>query len=675
MTTTRLTGGGRCGGGGEDRVLATAQQIVNSLNTAQEVREDMLLIFSNFDNRLSGISDLIKGEGSNNNNDDDGDDDEDDLERFQAAEKVILGWDASLSSEPSRHFNSLFDSQIHVFEYFTALDEIIFFMEQFSVSPPPSVDKTMVERAENAVQLAMSRLEDELRHMLIRNTVPLNAESLQYSIKRVSLSFASHIDENLEGFGDSGSDRGFDRFHSRGASLDYDDVVVDLVNMDAISGLREIVGRMLRSGYERECLQVYSSVRRDALDECLVILGVERLSIEEVQRIEWQSLDEKMKNWVQAVKIVVGVLLCGEKRLCDSVFGDLDENYEMKDVCFYETAKGCVMQLLNFGEAVSICKRSPEKLFRILDMYEALRDALPDLESLVSDEFVIGEVRGVLTGLGEAAKGTFAEFENCIRNETSKKPVITGDVHPLPRYVMNYLKLLVDYGEHLDLLLEITDEDLYHLQNDFGGDGSQFESMSPLGCRVLLLMSELESNLVEKSKLYVDNAMQQVFLMNNLHYLVRKVKDSDLGKVLGDDWIRKRRGQIRQYATGYLRASWSKALFCLKDDGIGGSSISAAKVTLKEKFKNFNACFEEIYKNQTAWKVPDEQLREELRISISQKVIPAYRSFHGRFSSQLDGRHAGRYIRYTPDDLENYLVDLFEGNPAAALNHVRRRST
>ena len=46
-------GGG--GGGAEDRVLATAQQIMKSLNTPKEVREDMLLIFSSFDNRLSNI--------------------------------------------------------------------------------------------------------------------------------------------------------------------------------------------------------------------------------------------------------------------------------------------------------------------------------------------------------------------------------------------------------------------------------------------------------------------------------------------------------------------------------------------------------------------------------------------------------------------------------------------
>jgi exocyst complex protein 7 len=157
--------------------------------------------------------------------------------------------------------------------------------------------------------------------------------------------------------------------------------------------------------------------------------------------------------------------------------------------------------------------------------------------------------------------------------------------------------------------------------------------------------------------------------------MVQKVKDSELIKILGDQWVRKHRGQIRQYATAYLRAAWTKALSCLKDEGIGGSSNNASKVALKERFKNFNACFEEIYRIQTGWKVLDPQLREELRISISQKVLPAYRSFMGRFGSQLEGgRHAGKYIKYTPDDLENYLIDLFEGTPLV-LHHLRRKSS
>ncbi|GJY99897.1 protein QUIRKY [Tanacetum coccineum] len=66
--------------------------------------------------------------------------------------------------------------------------------------------------------------------------------------------------------------------------------------------LKAIADMMIRVGYEKECCQVYSNVSRDVLDECLVILGVEKLSI------EWKVLDEKMKKWIQAVKVVVSPL-------------------------------------------------------------------------------------------------------------------------------------------------------------------------------------------------------------------------------------------------------------------------------------------------------------------------------------------------------------------------------
>ncbi|XP_054821450.1 exocyst complex component EXO70B1 [Prosopis cineraria] len=663
MAATTTTTTPSLGDGADDRLLATAQQIVRSLNTPKEVREDMLLIFSSFDNRLSSITDLINGEDSKSSAA------EEDLDRFQAAEKVILRWDSSGSGAASRQSNSLLHCRDDVIEYLSAVDDIVHWIEQISIAPSCKETQILIDRADNAIQLAMSRLEDELRHALIRNTVPLDADRLYGSIRRDSLSFSSNyggLGENFESF-DEVNDCDSARFHERGASL-ADDVFVDLINPEGVEELKEIADRMLKSGYDRECLQIYSNIRRDALDECLAILGVERLSIEEVQRIQWDLLDEKMKKWIYAVKIVVRVLLSGEKKLCDCIFE------EYSDVCFNETAKGCIMQLLNFGEAVAIIRRAPEKLFRILDMYEALGDVFPDLEALISDEFVIIEAKGLLTVLGEAAKGSFAEFENAVRNETSKRPVLTGGLHPMPRYVMNYMKLLMDYGDSLDSLLEVSEEDLDRFQKNHGGDSSQLETMSPLHQRMLFSMSELEFNLQEKSRIYEDSAMQYIFLMNNIYYIVKKVKDSDLRNVLGDDWVRKRRGQIRQYATAYLRASWTKALTCLKDEGIGGSSSNASKNALKERFKNFNACFEDIYRVQTAWKVPDAQLREELRISISEKVIPAYRSFVGRFSSQLDGRHAGKYIKYTAEDLESYLLNLFEGEPKV-LHNVRRKST
>nr|XP_043608668.1 exocyst complex component EXO70B1-like [Erigeron canadensis] len=672
---------------GQDRVLATAQQIVKSLNMNTKATEDMMLILSQFDNRLSNITDFMDSGTA--------DDDVTFTEQFERAEKIILRYDDSGTGElPEADASATATSS----EYFTAVDLMIQLTENLHVDETDERNDDVLDRAENAIQMAMSRLEDEFRCILIRSTVPLDANELYGSVRgsiSATRSFGdaetepesaggsvtvpralggtgSETEDEAESFGHDVLDQeGSSLHHERGASLGGD-VSVDLIRFEAIDELKDIADRMIRSGYEKECCQVYTSVRRDVLDECMSILGVERVSIEEVQRIEWKSLDLKLKKWIEGIKVVVRVLLIGEKRLCEMIFS---ESETIQEICFVETTKGCVMQLLNFGEAVAISQRSSEKLFRILDMYEVLVDVSRDLEGLFTDEsgeLVCSEAKGVLSGLGMAAVGTFVEFENAVKGESSRAAQ-GGDLHPITRYVMNYLKLLVDYSETLNTLLPKGDH--LELNSSQLNDGDGVDTISPIALRVQLLITSLESNIDEKSRLYEDSALRYIFLMNNILYIVQKVKESELRNLLGDQWIRKHRGKIRQWHTSYLRAAWSKALLYLKDEGISGSSTSASKVILKERFKNFNACFEDIYRTQTLWKVPDEQLREELRISISEKVLPAYRAFLGRFGSQLEGgRHGGKYIKYYPDDLENYLSDLFEGKPVV-MNHMKRKST
>ncbi|CAD6261167.1 unnamed protein product [Miscanthus lutarioriparius] len=668
---------------GDDKVLAAAQHIVKSLATSKNAADDMIRILSGFDHRLSSItSDLFPSPSPAGTSDPDPEapgeqepsssSSSSSLADFDAAEQLIHLWD---TTPEALVFEAPEDDAAH---YLAAVDVAVDHLSTPAVSG----------RAGVAVQLAMSRLEDELRHLMLRHSVPLDASGLYCSLRRLSLGSMDDLDTSSEfdpatpHSQDGGGGPDTARSASIAGNNPFEDQVFDLVRPEAVDEIRAIADRMVHAGYGSELAQVYCAIRRDLLDDCLTVLGVERLSIDEVQRIEWKQLNDKMKKWVHGVKTVVRSLLTGERRLCDLVLAASDE---LRDECFVESTKGCIMQIRNFGDAVSVCTRSPEKLSRILDMYEALAEVIPELKELFFGSYgddVIHDLEGVLERLGDAVKGTLLEFGKVLQQESSRRPMMAGEIHPMTRYVMNYLRLLVVYSDTLDTLLDDSgagDVDHNILHNGTDEDQEYLKSLTPLGRRLVKLISYLEANLEEKSKLYEDGALQCIFSMNNTLYIVQKVKDSELGRILGDHWIRRRRGKIRQNSKSYLRVSWTKVLSYLKDDGHGSSgsgsfgSSGNSSSRIKEKFKNFNLAFEEIYRSQTLWKVPDPQLREELKISISENVIPAYRAFTGRYGSLVDsGRNSGKYIKYTQEDLENHLSDLFEGSLGSA-NHSRRR--
>lgn len=70
------------------------------------------------------------------------------------------------------------------------------------------------------------------------------------------------------------------------------------------------------------------------------------------------------------------LLFAAEKKLCDQVFEGIDS---LRDQCFAEVNSNSVAVLLSFGEAIARSKRSPEKLFVLLDMYEIMRELQPEV--------------------------------------------------------------------------------------------------------------------------------------------------------------------------------------------------------------------------------------------------------------------------------------------------------
>jgi exocyst complex protein 7 len=322
-------------------------------------------------------------------------------------------------------------------------------------------------------------------------------------------------------------------------------------------------------------------------------------------------------------------------------------------------------------------------MFKILDLHDALMDLLPDIEVVFeskSADSIRVQAAEILSRLAEAARGILSEFESAVLREPSRVPVPGGTIHPLTRYVMNYISLISDYKQTLIELIMSKPSTGSRYSGDPTTPDMEFaelEGKTPLALHLIWIIVILQFNLEGKSKHYKDASLAHLFIMNNVHYIVQKIKGSpELREMIGDDYLRKLTGKFRQAATSYQRATWVSVLYCLRDEGLhvsGSFSSGVSKSALRERFKTFNAMFEEVHRTQATWLIPDSQLREELRISMSEKLIPAYRSFLGRFRSHIEsGKHPENYIKYSVEDLESAVLDFFEGYPVS--QHLRRRS-
>ncbi|KAL6961184.1 hypothetical protein U1Q18_038948 [Sarracenia purpurea var. burkii] len=638
----------------EEDLIAAAHLIAKALKTRKNLTSDVRKILVDLGTQLCSIK------ISENK------DEEVLSERLDVVQDKIMNWEVDQSM--------IWDcGSEEANEYVKAVDEARRLTESLE-SLLLSTDREengLLCRAHDVLQTAMVRLEEEFRHILVQNRQPFEPEHVSFR--------SSEEDVVDEGSITSSGDELFDEMLPRDSvSRSSEEFIVDLVHPAVVPDLKCIVNLMFDSKYDQECTQTFVSVQKDSLDDCLFVLEVEKLSIEDVLKMEWDALNSKIRRWIWAMKIFVRVYLASEKRLSDQIFGDLNS---LNSACFVEASKASMFQLLNFGAAIAIGPHQPEKLIRVLDMYEVLADLRPDIDALYSSEMgscVRTECQDVLKRLGYCVKATFIEFEKAVASNVSTNPFAGGGIHLLTNYVMNYIRTLTDYSETLDLLLKDPDKedavssspDLDPYEDDNASGRSSF-CVSPMARHFRSLISILECNLEDKAKLYKDDALRHLFLMNNIHYMAEKVKGCELRTILGDDWIRKHNGKFQQHEMSYQRATWSSILSFLKDEGInhpGSNSIS--RTLLKERLQSFYLGFEEIYKSQTGWLIPDSQLREDLRISASLKVIQAYRTFVGRHSKS--NHLSDRNIKYSADDLQNYLLDLYEGSPRSLHSFHRK---
>ncbi|KAL0887950.1 hypothetical protein Bca101_011933 [Brassica carinata] len=520
----------------------------------------------------------------------------------------------------------------------------------------------LINHAGSIQQRAMAFLEDEFRILLEESVIKESTEDSSSQRK----SSADQQDHQSDAVASQDHDQVLDP-ECGDKEIEYPGYSEDVVAL-----LRKIAEKMKAGGYGWECREVYLVGRRNILMRTLKHdCEFEKVSIDEVQKMSWGELEREIPIWNKTFKNCSSLFFPGELRLAEKIFpGD-------EGSLFCIVTHGLTIQFLGFAEAVAMTKRSTEKLFKFLDIYETLRDSFPAMEELFPEE-LRSELRNGVTSararLGESAINIFSDLENSIKSDSSKTPVPGGAVHPLTRYTMNYLKYSCEYKDTLEQVFKSHSKTEQEEEEEPAKSGNS--TCSAFASQLMRIMDLLDGNMEAKSKLYKDIPLSCIFMMNNGRYIVQKIKGSaEIHEVMGDTWCRKRSSELRNYHKSYQRETWGKLLGFLGHEGLMHNG-KIVKPNLKERFKSFNATFDEIHKTQTTWVINDEQLQSELRVSITAVMIPAYRAFMARFGQYLDpGRQTEKYVKYQPEDIEDLIDELFEGNTSSSSTATARRRT
>ncbi|KAJ9684999.1 hypothetical protein PVL29_017146 [Vitis rotundifolia] len=521
---------------GMDALSERAAMMRESVQKSQTISDGIVSILGSFDHRLSALETAMRPtqirthsiRRAHENID----------KTLKAAEVILAQFDLYRQAEGKVLRGPHEDLE----SYLESIDQLRGNIRFFSSNKSFKSNDGVVNHANNLLAKAISKLEEEFKQLLSSYSKPVEPDrlfdGLPNSLRPSSGSPGNQADSSIKALSNN---------HSEHQNSNLETAVYTpptLIPPRVLPLLHDLAQQMVQAGHQQQLLKIYRDARSSVFEESLRKLGVEKLSKDDVQKMQWEVLEAKIGNWIHFMRIAVKLLFAGERKVCDQIFQGFDS---LSDQCFAEVTASSVSVLLSFGEAIARSKRSPEKLFVLLDMYEIMRELHSEIETIFKGK-ACTEIResalGLTKRLAQTAQETFGDFEEAVEKDATKTAVSDGTVHPLTSYVINYVKFLFDYQSTLKQLFQ-------EFENE-KGTNSQLASVT------MRIMQALQTNLDGKSKQYKDPALTHLFLMNNIHYMVRSVRRSEAKDLLGDDWVQRHRRIVQQHANQYKRNAWAK---------------------------------------------------------------------------------------------------------------------
>ncbi|CAL4999736.1 unnamed protein product [Urochloa decumbens] len=443
------------------------------------------------------------------------------------------------------------------------------------------------------------------------------------------------------------------------------------------------------------CLDIYVKTRYRRAAKAMMRLNpgyLKSYTPEAIDGMEWESLESAMALWSPHFHVAVASVLTAERRLCARVLGGGEPLLPAAvwPECFARIAARITAAFFRFADGVAAASREPQRLFKLLDMLDAVareRGRLDDLFSAGDGEpsssatlLAIRErAREVERALARAAAAVFFEFGLRVEAHahhagagTGVDAASAGDVPKIVRYAVNYLKCLAsdDYRALMDAALRAE------RQRGSGGVDEDDDGRSDGGASAPAPLAEAAASVLEALRRHVEAARRSwaaadavashVAAMNAYWYMYMRVRGTELARLVGEDAMRRRyKAAAEEAAWEYQDAAWGP-LVRLVAGGSSGAPRSWPPEEARGKAAAFAAMLEDrVRRHGAEYKIPDGDLRAQIKAAAAKAVRGAYAGFLKANEKALAG---GRREHLPLDVIEGMVGRVFDemGDGAAA---------
>ncbi|KAJ8658405.1 hypothetical protein O0I10_005757 [Lichtheimia ornata] len=312
-------------------------------------------------------------------------------------------------------------------------------------------------------------------------------------------------------------------------------------------------------------------------------------------------------------------------------------------------------------------------IFDIMDKYE--RDCAPIFKEL-SAEVDLSECTDMISTFKLTALKIFFDFMEDVKGKKENNAFTNmssdGTVHEMTSNTLNYLKRLYLWRDIVEPLLIILGDGGWNHPISLSNIPEQQQPYGESTKGFMLLQSffgdaldQLTMSIQSRSRGYKKPALATIFLLNNYNHILRQIRTPPLNAVFDDSTEMKFSKLVKKQIDSY-QDSWKPCVENLMDvtyvrgGTIKNSMGSGERQLVKERFKNFNTEFEEIWRAQTTYAVPDAELRAQVIRDVKNVLVPMYGRFLDKYQGTDFTKNPAKYIRYDKDKLEKMLNHLFE---------------